>query len=277
MTTVPSPQSLQYLTGTSAAWKDLVGGWFKFQLWGRIGWLDIKRRYRRTVIGPFWSSMTLAFYTIAVGIVGAGLWHQNMHDYLPYLSSGMVVWTMISMIIMESCNLFILGHALLRNVSFEYSALAYALVWRNLIIFAHNLVIYVLIALLLKPQLLTPVALIALPGLALDLVNGVWIALLGGMLCLRFRDVQPLVQIAIQILMLVTPIFWTPVSLAGARRILFVDLNPIYCMIDVVRAPLLGDLPELSSYLFVIGLTVAGWGVAYGVFRKFHPRISYWS
>jgi len=277
MTTVSAPQSLQYSTATSAARKDLVGGLLKFQLWGRIGWLDVKRRYRRTVIGPFWSSIALAVYTIAVGAVGAGLWHQNIHDYLPYLSSGMIVWTMISMIIIESCNLFILGHALLRNVSFEYSALAYALVWRNLIIFTHNLVIYVLIILLLKPQLFNPVALIALPGLALDLANGVWIALLGGMLCLRFRDVQPLVQTAIQILMLVTPIFWTPDSLAGTRRAIFVGLNPIYRMIDVVRAPLLGEVPEPSSYLFLIGLTIVGWAVTYVIFRKFRPRISYWS
>jgi hypothetical protein len=67
---------------------------------------------------------TVALYIIAVGVVGAGLWHQDMHDYLPYLTSGMIVWTLVSMIVIEACNLFILGHALFRNVSFEYSTLA---------------------------------------------------------------------------------------------------------------------------------------------------------
>ena len=214
MTALSDPQGL-YASSDAPAWKDLSEGLFKYQLWGRIGWLDVKRRYRRTVIGPFWSAATLALYIIAVGVVGAGLWHQGMNDYLPYLSSGMIVWTLISTIILEACTLFILGHALLRNVSFEYSVLSYALVWRNLIIFGHNLVVYILIALVLKPALFSPTALIAIPGTLLVLANGVWIALLVGMLCLRYRDVQPLVQTAIQILMLITPIFWTPESLGG--------------------------------------------------------------
>ena len=276
MTALSDPQGL-YASGDAPAWKDLSEGLFKYQLWGRIGWLDVKRRYRRTVIGPFWSAATLGLYIIAVGVVGAGLWHQGMNDYLPYLSSGMIVWTLISTIILEACTLFILGHALLRNVSFEYSVLSYALVWRNLIIFGHNLVVYILIALVLKPALFSPTALIAIPGTLLILANGVWIALLVGMLCLRYRDVQPLVQTAIQILMLITPIFWTPESLGGRLRLLFVQLNPIYRLIDLVRAPLLGQVPTSASYLFVAAMTIVGWVVTYLVFRRFRGRISYWS
>lgn len=192
MTTSSDPQ-MSYVSSEASTWKDLTDGLVKYQLWGRIGWLDVKRRYRRSVIGPFWGAATLALYIIAVGVVGAGLWHQDMHDYLPYLTSGMIVWTLVSMIVIEACNLFILGHALFRNVSFEYSTLAYALVWRNVIIFGHNLVIYILIALVMKPTLFDPIALMAVPGVLLIWANGVWIALLIGMLCLRYRDVQPLI------------------------------------------------------------------------------------
>jgi ABC-type polysaccharide/polyol phosphate export permease len=277
MTIVSNLEVLRLSNDSLATWKDLTDGFLKFQLWGRIGWLDVKRRYRRTVIGPFWSSATLALYIFAVGIVGAGLWHQNINDYLPYLCSGMIVWTLISTIINEACTLFILGHALFRNVSFEYSILAYALVWRNLIIFAHNIVVYVLIVLILKPELFSPVALMILPGLVLDLANGVWIALLVGMLCLRYRDVQPLIQSAIQILMLITPIFWLADSLSGVPLLLFVQLNPMYRFIDVVRSPLLGQIPTGSSYVFIVGITILGWGLTYAIFRKFRSRISYWS
>src|SRR5882724_5275555 len=120
---------------TTTAWQDLAGGLLRSELWGRIGWLDVKRRYRRTMIGPFWSSITLAVYTVSVGLVGAGLWGQDINEYLPYLISGMIVWTLLSTIINEACTLFISGQALFRNVNFEYSVLAYALVWRNFIIF----------------------------------------------------------------------------------------------------------------------------------------------
>src|SRR5271168_4472712 len=86
---------------------DLVRGLRRRELWGRLGWLDIKRRYRRTTIGPFWTSITLAVYVLTVGTVGAAIWNQNIYDYLPFLVSGIVVWTLISSIILESCSLFI--------------------------------------------------------------------------------------------------------------------------------------------------------------------------
>jgi ABC-type polysaccharide/polyol phosphate export permease len=277
MTIVSTEPPLQMSDNSRAALEDLAQGFLKFELWGRIGWLEVKRRYRRTMLGPFWSSATLAVYTIAVGIVGAGLWHQDVRDYLPYLASGMIVWTLISIIITEACTLFVAGHALFRNVKFEYSVLAYALVWRNFVVFAHNVAVYALIVLVLKSSLLSPMTLMAIPGLFLILANGVWIALLAGMLCLRYRDVQPMVQTAIQILMLITPIFWLPDTLVGSLRLVFVQLNPIYHLIDIVRAPLLAQSPTLSSYFFVMAMTIVGWVITYVIFRKFRDRISYWS
>jgi ABC-type polysaccharide/polyol phosphate export permease len=265
------------LSVTATASKDITDGLFKSQLWGRLGWLDVKRRYQRTTMGPFWNSLTLAAYTVAVGAVGAGLFHQDFQHYLPYLVSGMIVWTLISTVILESCTLFVAGHALFRNVRFEYSILAYALVWRNLILFIHNLAVYLGITLLLRPQLIGFMALLAVPGLLLVLLNGVWVALLVGMVCLRFRDVQPLVQSMIQISMLVTPIFWSADDLTGSTRFLFVHLNPIYHLIEVVRAPLLGTAPHATSYAAALAITALGWFFAFLVFRLFRKRISYWS
>ena len=262
---------------STTAWQDLAGGLLRSDLWGRIGWLDVKRRYRRTMIGPFWSSITLAIYTISVGIVGAGLWNQNINEYLPYLISGMIVWTLVSTIIIEACTLFIAGHSLFRNVRFEYSILAYALVWRNFIIFLHNLVVYALVVVVLHPGLLGPMLLVAIPGLFLVLLNGIWIALLAGLFCLRFRDVQPVIQTAIQIWMLITPIFWIPDRLGGVSFRVFVQFNPVYRLIDVVRAPLLGSVPTLSTYEAVLAITVVGWCMTYVMFKSFRRRIAYWS
>ncbi len=277
MRTLSNTDALADTGKSSTAAQDIVAGLLKRELWVRIGWLEVKRRYGRTTLGPFWNTATLAIYVIAVGIVGSGLWHQNVRDYMPFLCSGMIVWALISLVIIESCSLFISGDAFIRNFSFEYSVLAYALVWRNFIVFTHNMVVYLIIALLLKPSVLGPAALLAIPGLLLVLINGVWIALLFGMLCLRFRDVQYLMQTAVQVLTLITPIFWPPESLSGSLRLAFVEINPLFHLIDVVRSPLLGQLPEASSYLAVLAITVLGWGVTYLFFQKFRRRIAYWS
>jgi ABC-type polysaccharide/polyol phosphate export permease len=260
--------------GTS---QDLIGGLFKFQLWGRLGWLEVKRRYRRTLIGPFWTSISLAMYVIAVGIVGAGLWHQEIRQYLPFLISGMIAWVLVSTIITEACSLLVAGHALFRNVTFEYSILAYALVWRNLIVFMHNLVVYVLIVGALSPGLIGITAVLIIPGLVLVALNGVWVALLCGMFCLRFRDVTQLVTSFVQISMLITPIFWPPDSLEGTRRLIFVETNPLFHMVDLIRGPLLGQIPSTTSYIVVASITCAGWYLTYVVFGYFRKRIAYWS
>lgn len=256
---------------------DLLRGFQRRELWGRLGWLDVKRRYRRTTIGPFWNSITLAIYVLAVGTVGAAVWHQNIHDYLPFLVSGMIAWTLVSSIINESCGLFVAGQSLFRNIRFDYSVLAYALVWRNFLVLLHNFAVYLVIVLVLKPSFLSFTALLALPGLALVIFNGVWLSLLLGMLCLRFRDVPQLVASIMQISMLITPLFWPADTLVGTKRFVFVDLNPLYHVLDVVRAPLVGRVPDATSYGVMIVMTIAGWWVTYAMFKRFRKRIAYWS
>lgn len=280
MTMVSSPvevtrSGLRSLEETAA--DDLLRGLSRRELWGRLGWLDVKRRYRRATIGPFWNSITLAIYVLTVGTVGAAIWHQNIYDYLPFLVSGMIVWTLVSSIVTESCGLFIAGQSLFRNIRFDYSILSYALVWRNFLVLLHNLSVYFLVVLVLKPALLGVTLLLAIPGLALVLLNGVWVSLLFGMVCLRFRDVPPLVSSGMQIAMLITPLFWPADTLTGLKRFVFVDLNPLYHVIDVVRAPLEGRVPDAISYEVMVAMTIGGWWLTYAMFRRFRKRIAYWS
>jgi ABC-type polysaccharide/polyol phosphate export permease len=270
-----SSAGLRSLGETAAT--DLLHGLQRRELWGRLGWLDVKRRYRRPTIGPFWTSITLAVYVITVGTVGAAIWHQNIYDYLPFLVSGMIVWTLVSSVIMESCSLFIAGQSLFRNIRFDYSILSYALVWRNFLVLLHNFAVYFLVVLVLKPSLLSATALLAIPGLALVLLNGVWVSLLFGIICLRFRDVPPLVSSALQIAMLITPLFWPAETLTGIKRFVFVELNPLYHVVDIVRGPLVGRVPEATSYGVVVAMAIGGWWLAYAVFKRFRKRIAYWS
>jgi len=277
MSLPPIETNLNLRSIAETAGDDLLRGFQKRELWGRLAWLDVKRRYRRTTIGPFWNSITLAIYVLTVGTVGAAIWHQNIYDYLPFLVSGMIVWTLVSSIINESCSLFIAGQSLFRNIQLDYSVLAYAMVWRNFLVLLHNFVVYFLVVLVLKPSLLCATALLAVPGLALVLVNGVWISLLLGMLCLRFRDVPQLVSSIMQIAMLITPLFWPADTLTGIKQFVFVDLNPLYHAVDVVRAPLLGRVPEAISYGAMIAMTIGGWWLTYAMFKRFRKRIAYWS
>ena len=77
--------------------------------------------------------------------------------------------------------------------------------------------------------------------------------------------------------MLITPIFWSAESLAGVRLLVFVQLNPVYRLIDVVRTPLLGAVPTATSYATGLAITAVGWCLTFLAFRFFRKRIAYWS
>jgi ABC-type polysaccharide/polyol phosphate export permease len=257
--------------------EDLIGGLRKYDLWGRLGWLEIKRRYRRTTIGPFWTCLSLLIFVFVIGSVGSGLLSKQTAEYLPFLVAGMIVWVTLQNTLIESANVFVAGTGIIRQMNFEYSVLVYALVWRNFIVFAHNLLVYLLIFLVYAPEKLGFANLLAIPGLIVLAVNCAWLSLLLGMASLRFRDLQQLVMSVVQVSMFVTPLFWPPDGLEGLRRIFFVGLNPLYHLLTIVRDPLLGGkLPPVNSIIAVTLITVVGWALTFALFAKFRKRIAYW-
>lgn len=258
----------------NAALSDVVDGLQMWRLWGRLGAMEIRRRYRRTVLGPFWASLSLAILIAAMGVLFANLWKLDVADYLPYLASGFIVWFPISAIIMESCGAFVAAAGTIQQVRLPYSLFIYVVLWRNLIVFGHHVAVYVVIAVIFS----VPVnanSLLVLVGLIFLCLNGVWVGLLVGALTTRFRDVQPLLASLLQILLFVTPIFWPP-ELLARRVALLVDLNPFYHFVAILRAPLLGQAPEAISWYAVVAVTVAGWSLTLFVFGRVRDRLPYW-
>jgi len=260
----------------TTAGEDLLRGLTKWHVYGRLGWLDVKRWYRRTALGPFWGTASLALFIAALGTIGVGLWKQDAATYVPFLAAGLIVWVFIQAILTESCSLFIATPGLFRQTRLDYSVLAYALVWRNVIAFLHNLAAFLLGVVLFTHNVGWP-PLLLIPGLALVVINSVWVALLFGVTCLRFRDLQQLIANVVQIAIFVTPIFWPPEVLQASSRIVFVTFNPLYHMIQVMRLPLMNQVPPQATYVAVMLIAVVGWTVTFAVFNYYRRRIAYWA
>lgn len=257
----------------ASARNDITVGLSDWRMWGRLGWAEVRRRYRRTVLGPFWTSFSLAVFVVTLGIVWSTLWHQEVRTYLPFLCAGLVTWTFVSTTLIESCAAFTAQEMLIKQMRFPYSILAASVVWRNLVVFFHNILVYVLVAAICWP----PVnwnTLLVIPGLLLTSVNLVWIALLFGLLTARYRDVQQLTSMILQIALFVTPIFWKPTQLRG--HIALVHGNLLYHLVEIVRGPLLGEAPSLVSWGMAIGMAIVGWLVTFDIFSRFRRRLPYW-
>jgi lipopolysaccharide transport system permease protein len=267
-----SPDERRRLAGW-ALW-DIVEGVRLWEMWLRQSWNEVRRRYKRTLLGPMWVTVSLLIFAIALSFIWAGLWKMKVAEFLPFLLSGLIPWYLISGAIGEACTAFLQGEGLMKSRQFPYTALIYGVLARNTIVFGHNLLGFVPIALVCGVTL-TWYSLLIVPGLALVILNCAWMAVLVAVFCLRFRDFQQLVTSILQIAMFVTPVFWNASQLQGKRAVL-VDINLLHHMVEVVRQPMLGQAAAPASWVVCIGAAVGGWVVAYLLLARKRHRLAYW-
>jgi ABC-type polysaccharide/polyol phosphate export permease len=268
------PQSGPSTSAYQVALIDIIAGVRATDIWGRLGWRETKRRYRRTVFGPFWSTLSLAIFVITLGLVWANLWHLDPKTYLPFLTSGMLCWALFSTICTEGCGGIVGFEGLIKQLRISYTLLACAIVWRNVLVFLHNLSIYAVVCLYAGVSI-TWAMLLAMPGLLLLCLNGLWISILLGAVCARYRDMQQLVNSLLQISMFITPILWSADQLKG-RASTIAEYNPLYHLIAVVRDPMMGKIPGSLDWIVVVLITIFGWALTVYVMSKFRHRIVYW-
>lgn len=269
------PQFREHLTAQHFrnALSDILNGFKDSQLWLSMGFRDILMRYRRAILGPFWLTLSMAVLIVSLGLLYGTIFDQPLEDYLPYVAAGFVVWNLISQLINDGAVSFINSGHLLSQLPAPLSIYVYRDVWRNFLIFIHNIWIFIITALIF--QLSPGWALLAvLPGLALLLLNGIWLGLLLGLVSARFRDVPQVIASLVQVGFFLTPIIWKPEMLPD--RALVLELNLFYHLIEIVRAPMLGLIPSASTYLSVFAFTVLGWGVTILFYTVYRWRISYW-
>lgn len=264
------------ITGVSRrrlALADIADGIKQYPIWSALAWQDIRQRYRRSVLGPFWITLTMMATIAGMGPLYAALLKFDAHDFIPYLSLGLIAWGLISNVMLEGCQTFTAADNMIHSVRLPMSMYVFRMIFRNVIIFFHNILAYAPFAIYLGIQP-TWLWLMALPGMVMVVVAGVPVALILGIFCARFRDMQQIVASVVQLTFFVTPILWKP-ELLGSR-IFIANFNPLYLFIEVVRAPVYGYLPGAKIYLGVAVVTAALYALAIPLLIRFRQRIAFW-
>jgi homopolymeric O-antigen transport system permease protein len=261
-------------TRLDSAVNDIIEGFRQNWLWIWLAHQDLRLRYRGSVLGPFWQTLTTAILIGAIGLIYAKLFHIELEDYLPSLAVGLILWQFSSGMITEGCGTFDAVRGIIQQVKLPFSSHAYRLVYRNILVLAHSFVI-VPIVLMIFPHPVEWLRLLGLiPGLVLIAINGMAVSILLGMVSARFRDVPPIAANIVQVLFFVTPIMW-PASALGEYKWL-AALNPLYAAIDVIRAPLIGQPTEPYSWTILVVVTMANCAVSFLFFSRFRSRIAFW-
>ena len=244
------------------------------RLWITIGWLDVVQSYRRSFLGPMWITLNMAIFSVAMTLVYGAIFGIPTKEYSAYIITGMIGWIWVSSMLVEVGNTFINYGAYIKNTVIDKAQMIWAMAFKQVIVLAHNLIIYgVAVALgLIHVDLYS---LLFLPNAAIFFMLSIPLTGLAAIAFSRYRDLPRLVGSVMVIVMLLTPVFWSPSMIKGWRQAVY-HLNPIFYCIEFLRRPLLGLPPDpLITSVFLV-MTVILWTYGTWFCHRYLRYVSFW-
>ena len=245
------------------------------QLISALGWQDIKQKYRRSVIGPLWITLSMGILIISVGVVFGGIFKAPLYEFLPFLTAGLVIWTFISTVITEGTNCFIAAEGIIKELPVPLFVHIGRIIWRNFIIMSHNIIILPLV-MLYYDQDFKIISLFALFGFIILVLNLFWIVFLIALICTRYRDFTQIIISGLQVAFYITPVMWMPNLLQSSRYKILLEYNPFSNYIELIRGPLLGFMPNELNWAYSIASLVFGIIITIITYNKYRYKLVYW-
>ncbi|MCQ8240580.1 ABC transporter permease [Rhizosaccharibacter radicis] len=255
------------------ALRDFTETLAQWRLCWTLGWLDVKLRYRGSVLGPFWLTASTAVMIAAMGVIYTTLFKINLADYLPFLTLSLVLWGFVGSMVNEGTVCLTQADFMIRAMRMPFGVHAARVLVRNLLVLLHNVLVVVVVFALFHVWPGSR-ALWALPGAALWIFDSLAAAMMLGMLGARFRDIPPVVASTMQIFFFVSPIIWKPELIEKGHA--WLQINPFYSLIEIVRRPLLGEM--VPNHLWLPALAWSGllWVAFLLLFFRVRSRLAYW-
>jgi lipopolysaccharide transport system permease protein len=253
---------------------DVAGGARLWRLAWALGWLDIRLRYRGSMLGPFWLTLSTGIMVGSLGFLYSTLFKIELANYLPFLALSQVLWGFLAVLVSEACTTFTDAEGIVRSVRMPFFVFSIRALIRNGIVLGHNIIVIVVVFAIFS---MWPKweALLAIPGLLLWIADALALTLLLGAFCARFRDIQPIVNSIMQIAFFVTPVIWKPDQL-GPSGIAKLPLNPFFDLLEIVRGPILGSDVTARTWLGAMFYSAALCAISWAFFVRARGRITFW-
>lgn len=260
--------------GFSTAFADLAAGAERWRIWLVLAMFDIKARYRRSKLGQFWITLSMAVTICALAVVYSAIFKIELAVYLPLVGVSFIVWGLIASLVNEGATVFIESDRYLRSSPLPKSMFVYRMLARNAMIFGHNLILVPILIIVFDIKL-SIATLLFLPAFLLTMLNGIWVAIVLGTFCARFRDMPQIVASVVQIAFFVSPVMWGRQQLSAEHHYI-ADWNPFAAFLELLREPLLGRAPAMHWWMFALAVTVFGFAIAIPFFARYRGRIAYY-
>lgn len=254
-----------------------LGIWRARHFWIHLTLSDLRSRWRRSFFGTLWSIIQPLGMTALLALVLSKLFNSDIFTYAPYILSGIIVWECVTACVTGGALSFVQADAYIKQTKHPLAIYTLRTVLTSLIVLSLASVALFGWSAITLPQHFGwhwLGALTIFPGLALVL----WpLATLLAYIGTRFRDVPHATGLVMQALWFVSPVYFETKMFRQGGLDALVDYNPIYHLLQLVRAPLLdGTWPTLENYGFTLLAAIVFAFLAWMVGRSAERRVIYY-
>jgi len=237
---------------------------------------EVKIRYARTSIGPWWQTINMLVLSLVLSFVFTKVFNTPSEQYIPFLITGLIFWNFMQAVLVESSVCLIHSRNLILNTTSPIWTYPFKLVIKALIQFLHHIVLIPIVIYYFDISIGPMAILMFLVGIMvyisiLALTSNI-LAILGS----RLHDLEQVVTNIIQVLFYATPIIWMPSLLVG--RVSFLEYNPFYHLINMLRIPVIGGDVQIWQNSLVFSIALLSFLILfnYYVYRRYSKMVSYW-
>lgn len=253
------------------------GIWASRYFWIHLALSDVRAKWRRSFLGVLWSILQPLGMTALLSVVFSRLFKQDFHVLAPYILSGMLVWEFVTSVCIGSTLAFVQADAYIKQCRHPLAIYTLRSVLANLIVLALASIS------LLSWILLTEPGRVSWPWLAATSVFPILVLITWPLATIlayfgaRFRDLQHAMGLLLQAMWFVSPIYFDVKLFRDSNLNALVDYNPIYHLLEIVRAPLLrGEWPEPENYFFCLTVSALLFAVAWAVGNRAEPKVIFY-
>lgn len=251
--------------------------WQARYFWTHLALSDLRTRWRRSFLGALWSIVQPLGMTLLLTIVFSRIFKTDMVRYAPYIFSGMITWDFVAATVSGGSLAFVQADAYIKQTRHPLAIYTLRTALTNLCVFAFASIGLVIWVLAVVPENFGWPWLAALLIYPLLLATGWVVATLLAFFATRFRDIPHALGLLLQALWFVSPVYFESKVFYDAGLAPLVDWNPIYHLLEIVRAPLLsGRWPTAGNFVFALGLCALFALLAWRVGRQMERKVIFY-
>lgn len=227
-----------------------TNGWLaNVRIAATLAWSDMRHRYVRSLLGPFWMSLQMAIVVAVLGSVIGQMSNADVLTRLPMLALSMTAWTFLNSVVLDATTALQNSASLIRDRALPPVIFLLQCTFRQGLFALHNACVPLVLWLILSPHDLSH-ALAALPGLLLFVVSTFALSLVLGAMATRYRDLKPIIESTLMLAFLASPIIWSSEMINHSSTVM--RINPLTHLFAVWREPLAGGHVDPVSIVYVL-------------------------